>query len=465
MPDLRIDTTAIPGLLVVQLPLHGDARGWLKENWQRTKMIALGLPDFGPVQQTMSLNAYTGVTRGLHAEPWDKYVSVGSGSVYGAWVDLRDAPTFGTAVHFELTPDKAVFVPRGVANSFQTLQPDTVYSYLVNDHWSQDALGSYTYLNLADETVAIPWPISLDQAELSPADREHPRLGDVRPMPAKQIRVFGANGQLGKAITALRADADPVTRQRAELTDPASVEALPWRDIGTVINAAAYTAVDAAETPEGRRECWATNVGGARVLANQAQRHHLKLVHLSSDYVFDGRRAEHSEEEPLSPLGGAYAASKAAADEIVATLPDYLIVRTSWVVGSGNNFVRTMARLADQGVAPSVVSDQFGRLTFADDLAQAILHLISLDKAGTFNVTNSGPTTSWYEIARAIFSLRGRKPDDVSPVSSADYGTGRLLAPRPRHSTLTLSKLSSTGFTMPDYKERLATYVDSLPNP
>ena len=122
MPDLAVETTAIPGLLVVRLPVHADSRGWFKEGWQREKMTALGLPDFGPVQQNVSFNAARGATRGIHAEPWDKFVSVSTGRAFGAWVDLRAGETFGTTVHLELDPSVAVFVPRGVGNSYQTLE-------------------------------------------------------------------------------------------------------------------------------------------------------------------------------------------------------------------------------------------------------------------------------------------------------------------------------------------------------
>ena len=152
---LRSASTPIPDLLVIDLPVYGDARGWFKENWQREKMVAAGidLPDFGPVQNNISFNDAVGTTRGIHAEPWDKYVSVATGRVFGAWVDLREGETFGVSYSTEIDPGTAVFVPRGVGNSYQTLEPDTAYTYLVNDHWSPEA--SYTFLNLADETDAM----------------------------------------------------------------------------------------------------------------------------------------------------------------------------------------------------------------------------------------------------------------------------------------------------------------------
>ena len=173
-------------MLLFDLPVHGDNRGWFKENWQREKMLALGLPDFGPVQNNISFNDKAGTTRGIHAEPWDKFVSVATGRIFGAWVDLREGPTFGAVFTAELDAGKAIFIPRGVANSYQTLEDNTSYVYLVNDHWSADA--EYTFLNLADETVSIPGPFPWTQAELSDKDKAHPRLKDVVPMPPRDDR-------------------------------------------------------------------------------------------------------------------------------------------------------------------------------------------------------------------------------------------------------------------------------------
>ncbi|MFN2318508.1 MAG: dTDP-4-dehydrorhamnose 3,5-epimerase family protein, partial [Dermatophilaceae bacterium] len=182
MGDLTVHQTAIEGLLIVDLTVHGDDRGWFKENWQRAKMVPLGVPDFGPVQENMSHNVEAGVTRGFHAEPWDKFVSVAHGRVFGAWVDLRDGDGFGTLVTTEITPGRAVFTPRGVANAYQALDPGTTYSYLVNEHWSAEAKERYTFVNLADETIACPWPIPLSEAILSEADQTHPPLDAVTPM-------------------------------------------------------------------------------------------------------------------------------------------------------------------------------------------------------------------------------------------------------------------------------------------
>jgi len=462
MGELGIRQTAIPGLLVIDLQVHGDARGWFKENWQREKMVALGLPDFGPVQNNMSFNPQVGVTRGIHAEPWDKLVSVATGRAFGAWVDLREGASFGTVATVELAPDTAVFVPRGVANSYQTLEPATAYSYLVNDHWSPQARASYTYVNLADPQLAIGWPIPLADAEISAADRQHPLLADVVAMPSRRTLVLGANGQLGRALAAALPGAEAWGRDRFDVTDPAAYEAVRWQDYDTVINAAAYTKVDAAETPAGRRAAWAANVIAVGRLARLATEHRLTLVHVSSDYVFDGTAQWHDEDEPPAPLG-VYGQTKAAGDALVATVPRHYLVRTSWVIGDGPNFVATMAGLAARGITPNVVDDQDGRLTFTDDLAAGIVHLLTSRPAyGSYHLTGDGPVQSWADIAADVYALCGRARTDVTPVSTASYTAGKQTAPRPRHSALTLDKIKATGFTPRPTAESLRAYLTDL---
>jgi len=457
--ELGVTTTTIPGLLIVDLVVHGDDRGWFKENWQRAKMTALGLPDFGPVQHSVAYNTAAGVTRGFHAEPWDKLVSVAHGRIFGAWVDLRPGASFGQLVTVELGPDKAVFVPRGVANSYQTLVDETVYSYLVNDHWSPEATASYSYVNLADETLDVAWPIPLDQATISAADQAHPRLAHTRPVPPKKTMIIGAGGQLGRALQALLPDAICLDLPDFDVTDPAQVDGLNWREVGTVINAAAYTAVDAAETEQGRRDCWRANVTGVANLCRAAREHGLTLVHVSSDYVFDGTAELHTEDELFSPLG-VYAQTKAAGDALVGQLARHYLVRTSWVIGEGRNFVRTMAELAGKGINPLVVDDQFGRLTFTTDLAAGIVHLLQVAAPyGTYNLSNDGPVASWCDIAREVFTRCGRAAEDVVGQSTADYSAGKATAPRPRHSALELSKLRATGFSPALWTDRLTEYL------
>lgn len=456
-------TTTIPGLLLFDLPVHGDSRGWFKENWQHEKMTALGLPDFGPVQNNISFNDAAGTTRGIHAEPWDKWVSVATGRIFGAWVDLREGPTFGAVFTAEIDPSRAIFVPRGVGNAFQTLEANTAYTYLVNDHWSPDA--EYAFLNLADETAAIEWPIPLDQVEISAKDKNHPRLDAVAPIPPRKTLVLGAAGQLGLALRDALGDAAHIeytTRAELDVTSPELDTARRWRDYGTIINAAAYTAVDAAETPEGRADAWQANAASVASLARIASRYGITLVHVSSDYVFDGTGiGAYDENAAIAPLG-VYGQTKAAGDIAAATAARHYIVRTSWVIGEGKNFVRTMASLAERGIDPNVVSDQIGRLTFTDDIAAAIVHLLSTHAAyGTYNVTSRGQESSWADIAREIYRLTGHDPARVSDVTTAEYfaGAANPVAPRPLNSMLDLAKITATGFTPRDGAEALAEYL------
>ena len=259
---IKAETTNIPGMLVFDLAVHGDSRGWFKENWQRAKQTALGLPDLGPVQNNISFNASKGVTRGIHAEPWDKYISVATGSVFGSWVDLRPGKSFGQVYSCVIDPSKSIYVPRGVGNSFQALEDGTAYTYLVNAHWSAELKKTYTFVNLDDPELDIQWPIPLDECELSEADKAHPMLKDAIPMAPRRTLVTGANGQLGRAVRELAGERDLLAsfdftdRDVFDFSDASEYPKIDWTLYGAVINCGAYTAVDAAEAPEGRKAAW-----------------------------------------------------------------------------------------------------------------------------------------------------------------------------------------------------------------
>lgn len=175
----------IPGLIQFDIPVHGDNRGWFKENFQKEKMIPIGFPESffaeGKLQNNVSFSRKN-VLRGLHAEPWDKYISVADGGkVLGTWVDLREGDTFGNVYQTEIDASVGIFVPRGVANGFQVLSDFVSYSYLVNDYWALELKPKYAFVNYADPALNVKWN-DLDNAEVSDADKNHPLLKDVKPL-------------------------------------------------------------------------------------------------------------------------------------------------------------------------------------------------------------------------------------------------------------------------------------------
>lgn len=273
------------------------------------------------------------------------------------------------------------------------------------------------------------------------------------------IFIVGANGQLGQALQAKYPEAQKADVDELDITDKNSVENFDWSGIEIILNAAAYTNVDGAETAEGRVAAWAVNADAVANLVSVAAQKDITLVHISTDYVFDGVQDSHKEDEAFSPLS-VYGASKAAGDLVVSLAPKFYILRSSWVIGEGKNFVRTMLELGNKGVNPSVVSDQVGRLTFTTELVSAIDHLLTAKPDfGTYNLTNDGEPASWAEITRKIFEFAGL-PNTVTDVTTAEYFKDKPeAAPRPLNSTLDLAKIQATGFKSRDWLSDLKNYI------
>lgn len=279
-------------------------------------------------------------------------------------------------------------------------------------------------------------------------------------MDPSTIVITGATGQLGKALQKQYPGARVADSQTLDISSEESVKSYDWSGVTHILNAGAYTNVDGAETADGRKQAWAVNATGAANLSKVASEHDLTLVHISSDYVFDGVNDNHNEDEALSPLS-VYGASKAAGDIAVNLTPKHYIIRTSWLIGDGGNFVRTMLGLAGKNISPTVVHDQVGRLTFTSELVRAIDHLLnSKSPYGVYNVSNSGDSASWADITREIFSDLNRNDLTVSNTTTEEYFKDKPgVAPRPLKSTLDLTKLQETGFVSKDWKEELSEYL------
>ncbi len=317
-----------------------------------------------------------------------------------------------------------------------------------------------------------------------------PQLSNINSqiLDSSSIFITGANGQLGTALRKKYPKAQYADVDELDITNKKSVENFDWSGINVLINAAAYTNVDGAETSDGREIAWSVNADAVANLVAVSAQHDMTLVHISTDYVFDGSNENHTEDEPFAPLS-VYGASKAAGDIAVSLAPKFYILRTSWVIGEGKNFVRTMVDLANKNVSPTVVNDQIGRLTFTSELVRAIDHFINYQRAesreqkndglknekitkhetrnmknvypyGTYNVTNSGPPASWADITREIFKLLSKDSLKVTNTTTAEYFAGKPnIAPRPLNSTLSLEKIKSTGFEPKNWQNALQLYL------
>jgi dTDP-4-dehydrorhamnose reductase len=279
------------------------------------------------------------------------------------------------------------------------------------------------------------------------------------------ILITGSTGQVGHELQKLFPQAQAPTRKELDLTNPESIRTyLRETKPGWIVNPAAYTAVDQAESEPDL--AYAINRDAVRILAEEARRIGARLIHFSTDYVFDGQsNRPYVETDPTNPLG-VYGASKLAGEQALhASGAEAIVLRTSWVYGAtGKNFLRTILRLAAEKPELRIVSDQFGAPTWSRDLARTVHHVIHTTAhvvpGETYHVTSAGQTT-WADFATEILrqsTLKG--PAKIIPIPSSEYPTP---AARPRNSRLNCTKLTQTfGVTLPDWKTSLTQVMAEL---
>jgi dTDP-4-dehydrorhamnose 3,5-epimerase len=273
------------------------------------------------------------------------------------------------------------------------------------------------------------------------------------------ILITGANGQVGRAVSEVYPNARKTDSSNLDITDPEALDNFDWSGIKVIINTAAYTNVDGAETPEGAKSAWAINEQAVGRLADVAAQHGMVLIHISTAYVFDGNKKIYTEEDSPNPLG-AYAKTKAAGDKKAAGAQKYYIIRTDSVIGDGKNFVRTMLGLASKGIAPTVVADQFIRPTFTSEIANGIKFLIDNQAGfGTYNLTNEGEIVSWADFTRAIFKTADIDLAVTDTTFKEYFSSKPGVSPRPLNSVLDLSKIESVGFKPRDWHDDLREYI------
>ena len=276
-----------------------------------------------------------------------------------------------------------------------------------------------------------------------------------------RLLFFGGNGQVGRALQGfgtLGNELTVATRQDCDLTDAESVRSVVRRVRPEVIvNAAAYTAVDKAESD--RENCFAVNAAAPRAMAEEAAALGAKLVHYSTDYVFDGTKATPYVEEDATGPRNVYGASKLAGEEGIAEAGGaFIILRTSWVYSNhGANFLKTMLRLRTERSELRIVADQHGAPTSADAIATATVRILTDAGAGkwtsgVYHMT-AGGATSWYGFAKAIFARAGAPTPSLVPIESAEYPTP---AARPANSVLSNEKFATHfGFRLPEWEMQL----------
>ena len=277
-------------------------------------------------------------------------------------------------------------------------------------------------------------------------------------MGGSNILITGANGQLGRALSEIYPKAVKTDATELDITNTEALKNFNWGGIETIINAAAYTNVDGAETADGQKAAWAVNDKAVGNLADIANQKDLTLVHISTDYVFDGTKEIHTENEPVRPLG-VYGKTKAAGDKRAAEAAKHYIVRSSWVIGDGANFARAILTAAKTRSELKVVADQFGRPTFTAEMARIIDFLLRTKVPyGTYNGSNGGDIVNWADFARAILQ-EAVSQTKVTDTTAAEYFAGKVSSERPVHSAFDLSKLEALGYKSRDWHEDLREYI------
>ena len=461
---MNIIRTEIEDVLIIEPKVFGDHRGWFTETYSKAKFQELGI-DIEFVQDNHSMSSQKGTLRGLHFQTspkaQTKLVRCIKGKILDVAVDLRKgSSTYKQWVGVELSEEnkKQLLIPKGFAHGFLTLTDDVEVQYKVDEYYAPECDRS---IRFDDPEIGVDWGI--EDPILSEKDLKAPLLKDSDVDFSLKYMVTGVNGQLGYDVVLklkeINIDVVAPRRDEFDLTNREQIQRYILKEKpDIIIHCAAYTAVDKAE--DEKDVCYAVNVEGTKALIEAAKMINAKVVYISTDYVFDGSGQEpHFEEKETNPINY-YGYTKEQGEKIVRELIDrHFIVRTSWVYGSnGNNFVKTMIKLAETRNDINVVSDQIGAPTYTKDLAEFIVSLVLTNKYGTYHGVNEG-YCSWYEFAKVIFE-KTESSININPISSKEYPT---KAKRPLNSKLGKANFDVANIKrLPDWKDALSRYLATL---
>lgn len=461
---MNIIKTEIEDVLIIEPKVFGDHRGWFTETYSKTKFQELGI-NIEFVQDNHSMSAQKGTLRGLHFQTnpkaQTKLVRCTKGRILDVAVDLRKgSSTYKKWVGVELSDEnrKQLLIPKGFAHGFLTLTDNVEVQYKVDENYALECDRS---IRFDDPEIGVDWGIQ--DPKLSEKDLKAPLLKDSDVDFSLKFMVTGVNGQLGHDVVMQLKEMDfdviAPSRDEFDLTNKVQVKKYIIRKKpDVIIHCAAYTAVDKAE--DEKDLCYLVNIEGTRAVAEAANEINAKVVYISTDYVFDGLGQEpHAEENETNPVNY-YGYTKELGEKRIREILDrYFIVRTSWVYGlNGNNFVKTMLKLAESRNEINVVSDQIGAPTYTKDLAAFIVNLVQTNSYGTYHGVNEG-YCSWYEFAKSIFMKIGIEMK-VNPIYTEDYPT---KAKRPLNSKLSKENTDKAGIDrMPHWEDALTRFIEEL---
>ncbi|CAG0906234.1 unnamed protein product [Cyprideis torosa] len=427
--------------------VFGDDRGYFMESFNKKRFHELTGLQVEFVQDNQS-KSVRNVIRGLHIQrpPFcqAKLVRVLQGQVLDVAVDVREgSPTYGQSFVAELSAEnnRLLFVPKGMLHGFSVLSEAAVFSYKCDDYYNKEAEDGVYPL---DSDLKIDWGVNLQEAILSDKDKDAQIFADFKPI----LLVIGSGGQLGSCIQQ-KLKLNPlkgyqlsfVDYPELDLSKASLIESYFFSNqFDYIINCAAYTQVDKAE--EEVEQAFVINADAAGLLAEEAKEQNAVLIHISTDYVFDGKgKRPYKEEDATAPIN-VYGKSKLQGEQKALALnPKTYVIRTSWLYSAyGQNFFKSMLRLFDIKEELGIVSDQKGCPTSAHDLADVILKIIQRDthKFGVYHFSNS-EETSWYGFATKIAQL-SQASINIKPIDTKDYPTP---AERPKFSVMDCSKIEA----------------------
>ena len=472
--------TNLKDCYILEPKRFGDERGYF-ESITKEDLEDLG---FKGVYQVSNSKSGKGIVRGLHfqKDPYcqAKVVRSQRGGVLDVVVDIRkDSPTYGKWTSVELTPEngRLLYVPRGFAHGFVALKDDTLFEYYVDNQYKPNMEGGILW---NDPDLGINWDQIFEEYEiaepvLSAKDKDRCTLKDCDvefTRREKKYLITGYKGQLGydiKKELMARGISErnilAIDKDEMDITNREEVmNVVKGFNPDVIFHCAAWTAVDKAE--EEKELCYKVNVDGTKNITDASIDIGAKLIYLSTDYVFDGKKPMddvYDIDEEVNPMS-IYGLTKYQGEVEVRRNPKHFITRISWVFGiNGNNFIKTMLKLSQNHKELNVVDDQIGSPTYTVDLAKLLVTMAETDKFGTYHANNEG-FTSWADFAEYIFKIND-KDVKVNHVSTEEYLkiTGSKQAYRPRNSKLSKASLDAAGFErLPSWEDATERYCEEL---